>query len=554
MRCLCRCAQAWLVVALLSAGAVACSQEPAAVGDDLIAEGDLATQADVGSAEEISTCPDSQTLCDGLCASLDRDRLNCGQCGNVCPLAHECIANKCRLVCPPGQAACQGLCYDSKSDPNHCGGCTTVCGENMVCENFQCICQPGFFLVGDQCVEQAGCSLVTPELLDFGAVAVGHAKQMHVAVGPCLAAKWPMTVTSISIMDGAEEFDVVVKYPNVEMPTHEQPATLQPGELLGLLVEFAPTKAGGDPSDPGTFSPSLGTILIETADVDNPLMVPLAGRALPSECPVAIITPVPDLHLFSSEGSYSANGEITEWEWSVTLPSVFEEPIPPRFTPELALSTSVVGEYEVSLDVRDSTGVQSCEPATFSFTRVPSTNVHIELTWKTPGDPFPYDTGPDAGSDLDLHFAHPWATQPDYDKDGEPDPWYDNLFDCFWFNPYPNWGSYVPEIDDNPSLASNDLDGFGPEIITLQVTEDVTYRVGVHNYSSKGYGASEARVRIFIYGELVADLEGAILDDKDLWYVATIKMPEGIVTPVEGFEGEQFRIIENYQNGYFFNP
>jgi hypothetical protein len=65
--------------------------------------------------------------------------------------------------------------------------------------------------------------------------------------------------------------------------------------------------------------------------------------------------------------------------------------------------------------------------------------IHIELTWSTPNDPDETDHGPEAGSDVDLHFAAPgsqgWADQTDVGQDGELDLWFDMDRDCFWSCP-----------------------------------------------------------------------------------------------------------------------
>ena len=62
---------------------------------------------------------------------------------------------------------------------------------------------------------------------------------------------------------------------------------------------------------------------------------------------------------------------------------------------------------------------------------VPDDAVHVELTWVTPDDLDPNDEGVGAGTNLDLHFAHPQAARCDVDGDGTPDPWFDVDWDTF---------------------------------------------------------------------------------------------------------------------------
>ncbi|MGM0576099.1 MAG: choice-of-anchor D domain-containing protein [Myxococcota bacterium] len=177
--------------------------------------------------------------------------------------------------------------------------------------------------------------------------------------------------------------------------------------------------------------------------------------------------------------------------------------------------------------------------------------IHVELTWDTPGDPDQTDHGPMAGSDLNLHFAHPSATGVDIDSDDVPDGWFDDTFDCFWFNNSPEWGSDDENADDDPSLDHDDTDGLGPENIVLPVPEDgLTYRVGVHYWNDHGYGPSNATVRVYIYSSLVFELEDVELVNHDFWEVATIDWPSGEVELVTG-DGGEYAIFPDVQPSFF---
>jgi hypothetical protein len=178
--------------------------------------------------------------------------------------------------------------------------------------------------------------------------------------------------------------------------------------------------------------------------------------------------------------------------------------------------------------------------------------IHIELLWDTPNDPDQTDDGPEAGADLDLHFLHPFASGLDVDLDGQPDGWFDQPFDCFWFNAHPNWASMDPMIDDDPGLDLDDTDGAGPENINLNLPENaMTYRVGVHYWNDHNFGPSLATVRVYLYSELVFEQAGVELVNHDMWEVATIDWPSGNVELILG-EGGGYKITPNYQHPYFF--
>ena len=218
--------------------------------------------------------------------------------------------------------------------------------------------------------------------------------------------------------------------------------------------------------------------------------------------------------------------------------------------PNPQFEVNVAGQYTFSLTVEDETGAKSCEPATANVLVIPSQTIHIELLWDTPLDPDQTDEGPEAGSDLDLHFAHAYASGPDVDGDGEPEPWFDQPFDCFWFNPSPEWGSFTSGTEDNPSLDRDDEDGAGPENLNFNLPESgVTYTVGVHYWNDHGYGDSTATIRIYIGSEVTYEKD-LLMKEKDMWEVATIEWPSGEVTPI----GDGEYIIPDFINPFFYNP
>ncbi len=283
------------------------------------------------------------------------------------------------------------------------------------------------------------------------------------------------------------------------------------------------------------------------------------GSCVENECPTAIIKcaegeeviPQTELHLFGSE-SYASNGTIQKWQWKVVQPADSLSVLVPDLTyPNPTFEANVAGVYAFHLTVYDETNTSSCFPATYEVVVIPDEAVHIELLWHTPGDEDETDTGPEAGSDVDLHFLHPWAAGPDLDGDGDPDGYFDIPFDCFWFNAYPNWGSYDPGADDDPGLDRADTDGAGPEILNCDILENQIYRIGVHYWNDHGYGAVYATVRVYIFANLVFELTDVMLVDSDLWEVCTVEWPSGKVAGVTK-EGGGHKITADYHNPYFF--
>ncbi|MFH1532050.1 MAG: hypothetical protein ABIK09_15095 [Pseudomonadota bacterium] len=175
----------------------------------------------------------------------------------------------------------------------------------------------------------------------------------------------------------------------------------------------------------------------------------------------------------------------------------------------------------------------------------PNEILHVELLWHTPMDPDETNEGPENGADLDLHLLHPLAAGLDLDKDGDPDGWYDQPFDCFWANTNPDWGCFDPMVDDDPILTRDDRDGAGPESITLRYPEAVSYRVAVHYWHDHGFGPSLATVRVYWGLDLIFETSEVKLVTADLWEVCEIDWSTGAVTRLSDLDGED-RIIPGY--------
>ena len=278
-------------------------------------------------------------------------------------------------------------------------------------------------------------------------------------------------------------------------------------------------------------------------------------------CPVAVIhceegdeaVVQATLHL-SGFSSYAGSGKtISKVLWSVVQPDMSQSLFDPSdSSASPTFQPNVVGTYEFGLRVWDSDGVPSCATTKHTVAVVADEAIHIELLWHTPGDANETDEGPEAGADLDLHLAHPLATGPDVDLDGLPDPWFDNMYDCFWFNSHPNWGSLDPDADDDPSLDRDDTDGAGPENINFNnPAAETTYRVGIHYWSDHDFGPSTAVLRVYVLGSLSYEVSQEI-ESLDMWDACTISWPSGTITPVTA-EGGGAKISPEYQNPMFAN-
>jgi hypothetical protein len=83
--------------------------------------------------------------------------------------------------------------------------------------------------------------------------------------------------------------------------------------------------------------------------------------------------------------------------------------LPSFLAADPTFEVNVAGTYEFQLDVWDQNDQKSLTSAFVTVAVIPDEAIHVELLWTTEGDPDQTDAGPEAGVDLDLHFAHPFA-------------------------------------------------------------------------------------------------------------------------------------------------
>ena len=74
--------------------------------------------------------------------------------------------------------------------------------------------------------------------------------------------------------------------------------------------------------------------------------------------------------------------------------------------------------------------------------------------------------------------------------------------------------------------------------------------MGVHYWADHSFGPSYATVRVYIYADLVFQLEDVKLVNYDMWEVCTIDWPSGNVEQVE----DGFKITPEYINPFFYQP
>ncbi len=396
------------------------------------------------------------------------------------------------------------------------------------------------------------CLAVTPTFIDFGEQGLGQVATRAVTIRSC--GDSPLEIRGLRLLPQSEvpdhpvspdfQLDLTGLDPALppgaaEIASGDGPAVLPTGDdgVRTFRVNYLPD--GENPAGPdGLPVPDLGVIEILSNSFASPTLVDVRGWGMESPCPTAIIKvqegdeviPQTKLHLIGSQ-SQAFSGSVKKYKWTVEQPtgsqSVF---MPSAMAPNPTFEVNAAGVYTFHLDVWDEADKKSCVPAEYEVFVIPDEAIHVELLWNTPADPDQTDEtylgGPDVGSDVDLHFIHPYA----FDVGGAAA--FDAQFDCFWFNPNPDWGSHDPMVDDDPGLDRDDTDGAGPENVNLNLPQSgMKYRVSIHYWDDHGFGSSLAMVRVYIHGDLAFEVDDIPIQNHDWCDVAQIAWPSEIVTP-----------------------
>jgi len=433
------------------------------------------------------------------------------------------------------------------------------------------------------------CIEVSPETINFGAkLKGGNIHEIPLEIKSC--GQESLQILEARLSTSADEADdllselgAVASSPQFDLdftetnegvvPNPDNPWEIAINATGSITVRYTTPDTESPVNENGTPIPDRGHVILRTNAFTEYVPVEVTGFSVEVLCPTAIIEiaegtnviPQTTLHLDGS-ASFSPSGAINKYEWSVVQPSGSKSQFLPNSSfPTPIFEVNAAGEYIFELDVWDTTGQESCETAAEVVIVTPDEAIHVELLWHTPGDLNEFDEGPRAGTDLDLHFVlkgdgiNAYAGGQDLDGDGESDGYFDDIFDCFWYNNHPDWGSIDPNLDDNPGLDRDDTDGAGPENMNLNVPENgMIYKVGVHYWQDpkspefpNGFGYSEATVRVFIFGTEVWKKSNVQLVEKDMWEVTEISWPDQSVTPLFGDGPGGLKIIANYINPFF---
>ncbi|MCP3059140.1 hypothetical protein LXT21_10190 [Myxococcus sp. K38C18041901] len=383
-----------------------------------------------------------------------------------------------------------------------------------------------------------------PALLDFGRVAEGSIVVRPVKLRSRGSA--PLVLESLTIESSGgplagSETTLAAAHPAWMSSTPESPAV----HFLGSeVVPFAQTSLTSSSSvfqlvgaarvpavldlasdvevsvryavPPGVTAEDVsGALVLRTTDPDQrEARVTLRGSV--NRAPVPVVSApgesVPGGEVVldgTSSMDPDGDGPLTyAWEWlSLPVGARGAQLLSPlESTTVLRLDPVVSGEYEVALTVTDAAGARSLRPSRARVVAVPAQQLWVDVTWNN------------AETDLDLHVLR------------NVDAVLGSADDCHYANPRPDWG--VPGLAEDPELLRDRLTGFGPEVFGYERPVSGTYRVAV--VLSRENGAvdprSDATVRVYDRGVLKGEFRRTLSRQSEVWTVADVQWPSGVVT------------------------
>ncbi|MBN2359334.1 MAG: hypothetical protein JXR83_07760, partial [Deltaproteobacteria bacterium] len=349
---------------------------------------------------------------------------------------------------------------------------------------------------------------VDPNPVDFGAVGRDSVKRLDVSVRNTGARDLILDQVLLT-SDGGGAFCLVTTAPEhyVVPPTDE----------VFLQLAFAPPGLGD-------FSGEVSIVSNDPATSD--LRLPLLGVGY--SVPVAVLTTLDDMSQarpldtarLDGSGSYSQTPGVTiaSYEWHLVLRPVGSTTVLVSAgrtgvdlttdSPRADVVLDLAGRYEFALYVIDSVGVRSAAPATLRLRAVPDEDLHVQLVWDHPT------------ADFDLHFVRGRSGLFNHDTD------------CYFSNRFPDW--YLEDQDANPTLDLDDQGGFGPENVNVKHPLAGIYTVYVHYWNARTTGnpAATATVRLFVRGQLAAELTQPFERDEVMWSAAELDWPAELDDPV----------------------
>jgi hypothetical protein len=347
---------------------------------------------------------------------------------------------------------------------------------------------------------------IEPRALNFGTVVVGQESKLAVTIRNDGSA--PGTITGASLETAGAlglPFNLEAGA-NAALPG----ITVQPGQSAEYMVVFSPLYEG----------PIVDVMIFAAQAPAQALSLSIQGNGAPARGGL-VCTPsalnfgaVERGQVATQQVTCSASGGITRFvsagfPASQTLFQVAAQPgtydlaegESMSFTAELhAEGAPAVHTDTLSVQYDGANGLATLEiPVRGEVVPPPvtATAMSFILTWDT------------NFTDVDMHLVRPGSSI-----------WDTNDGDCYFGERSPDWGVQDDPTDD-PYLDKDDVDGYGPEEINLNVAAPGDYELYIHYFADNDLGASTAAVQVHIAGNLVGTFNRNLYCN-DTWHAGTV--------------------------------
>ncbi len=269
----------------------------------------------------------------------------------------------------------------------------------------------------------------------------------------------------------------------------------------------------------GSTGVANGAIRVRGTDPDQ-REVTIALTGTPNRAPIPDIKPLgngaPGLQLtLDGSGSTDPEGDLPLlYKWTLRSKPIGSTTTiagPEQAVTSMTLDPTLPGEYEVELNVTDSQQVKNCTAARSKVVAAPAQKLLVEMFWNN------------ARTDIDLHVLRTANSQ----VGAAPD-------DCYYANPTPDWG-LAGDSSDDPQFLRDALSGYGPEVLGYVNPIDASYRLVVefaHDHLDPN-PATEVTVRVYEYGVVKGEFKKTLAARGDVWSVADLQWPSGVLTPLQ---------------------
>lgn len=319
--------------------------------------------------------------------------------------------------------------------------------------------------------------VVTPAACDFGDVGVGATGFCDITINNDCSTTCELLISDLGFTDDTD-LNVFGAESAVPVPFSVPCGTGRTIRLFARPTAAQPFTGGlvissFDPDEPDV------TVPLNVQGAEAPTCVARVSRInnTPNNVAAPEIEPLDDVELSADQSQAArSGGDIVGWQWtllnappesSATLSTPTSETTRFRFSSAAGnvSGIDVAGTFVVGLVVTDDTGAQSTQ-CQIALNSVPRSGLHVQMTWSSPQN------------DIDLHLARNGTNWCGPDS-------------CYFGNETTSWGA---------TLDIDDLNGFGPENITIESPADGRYTVGVGIYGDDE--ATDVTVKIFIGGQL----------------------------------------------------